>query len=192
MNKKELQKNYRAEYYFDEKGEEKVKYVYVGGTYELSAPKNILLFKVLYCVFVGLCIPAYILPLCFECGAFRQIYFTMPYVFQVFPILYLIWAAYRAVRVSAPYKERAKNTIFIYSKVSCIVGEVLSVAALVSCAVYIVKEGPKGMDYLAIAFTVACAVLFFAVYINLSRAKLNRIDTEKPEQNPEQNPDVIE
>lgn len=180
MDKKELEKNYRAEYFIDEHGEEKVKYVYVGGTYELTAPKNLTLFKVLYCLFVALTVPAYVLPLCFTCGVIRQVYFTLPYALQVLAMLYLAWAAVKVVVNNPPYNEKSRHTIFVYSKVACFAGEILSVGSLIAAAFHIVKNGSTGYDYLAIAFTALLAALFFAVYIIISCAKLNRIEDPTP------------
>lgn len=184
MNKKELRKNYRAEYFIDERGEEKVKYVYVGGTYELTAPDNYLVFKVLFVIFAVVDLAAYIVPLCFECGLFRQIYVVAPYVMRVFSIAYLLWAAYRALRLSSPYKERGKKTIFDYSRVAAVAGEILSVAALIGSAVYLIKHGAEGMDYLAIAGSVAGAAFDFAIYLNIARCKLNRIERQEEDNAP--------
>ena len=187
MDKKELEKNYRAEYFIDEKGEEKVKYVYVGCTYELTAPKNLTLFKVLYCLFVALTIPAYVLPFCFTCGVIRQVYFTLPFALQILAMLYLAWAAFKLVVQTPPYNEKSRHTIFVYSKVACFVGEILSVGSLIAAALHIVKNGSSGYDYLAIAFTALLAALFFAVYIVISCAKLNRLEPPVSEPNQPEN-----
>ena len=178
MSRKRTRSNYRTEYYIDEKGVEQVRYVYIAGTYDFEGSATT--FRALYALFSLLLAVAFVLPLCFATTVYHRIYFTIPYVFQIFCVGGLLWSAYVSLTTKPPYKDKTKRTLFDHGKVFCVIGELLAVAALVSFAVYLLLEGARGYDYAAVSCAAACAVLYFALYLVINGKKLPFTPSEVP------------
>lgn len=182
MNKKQIRRDYENVDYLDEKGRVRTKVRYRGALYALEEPDQMTAFRVLYVLFAAISVPLFVLPLCFDTDVLRTIYFTLPYVAEIFCVFMMVMGAYNVLVRPFPYREEVFSLVFSRAKVSAVACGVLSLVSVATFSVYAGLNGAKGLDYLALGCALSQLAVDVAFVLNVRARKINRIAPPEPSQ----------
>ena len=181
MDKKKLD-DYKNIDYVDASGKVRTDVVYVGKHYVLEKPETYNMFRISFLILTIFILVAYILPLCFKCELTRQMYFTLPFVIQVFAILVLIFGTYNLFAKKQPFNEKTKTMIFTYSQVGCVLGAIVTLVSTIGMVVFIVKGQMTGLDIYGVVCSPVCLALYLAQFANVHFTKtitLNNLQNQE-------------
>lgn len=181
MNRKQIRRDYRNVEYVDDKGKVRTKVEYRGATYAPSEPKRFGAFRIGFAVLTAIGAGAWVAPLCFNSQIMRTIYFTLPYVLQVFALLVMVLGAYNAIAKPLPYREETHVAVVNRTKVGSIAGAALALAAEISFTVYASVEGADGIDFVAMGCAAVLLVAFGATFALVHGVKFDRTEPAKDE-----------
>jgi len=176
MNRKQIRRDYENVDYIDEKGRVRTKVCYRGALYTLEDIDGIVPFRVIYAVLTALSVALFVLPLCFNLDALRTMYFTAFYVPQVFCVFVMGMGAYNVLFTRLPYREEVYSTVFSRAKVGAIALAALSLASVVTFAVFAGLNQAKGLEYLALGCVLGQLLVDVAFVLNIRASAINRIE----------------
>lgn len=177
MSRKQIQKDYLNVDYVDAKGNVKTNVVYNGKLYYPMDNNNLSKLKISYLVLSILSTIMFVLALALDSVSSRTIYFVMPFIFQVFPLGYLIYVTYTLLAKKPPYRQEVYNTCFVNSRGFCVGGIVCSAAAIIGFIICAIMNSLTANDA---AQGVACGVcLITFMYLLGITAKFEISDIAK-------------
>ena len=138
-------KNYKNVDYTDENGKVKTRVEYIGKIFDFENGTKPRLNAVAFPVLTFSAAVFFIVALAVDSAPLRTLYFTIPFIAQIFTLFSLVLTAVKYLTVKSPLEEKDKERLTDKTKTTCLAGIVLTAVCLVC---YVIKLCLKGFDIL--------------------------------------------
>lgn len=176
--------NYKNVDYVDEKGNVKTKVEYAGKTYNVVDDKEYSEYRIMLFVYSLVLVILTVVSLIVDTEIMRTLYFTVPYLFCL-PVLYfLVERCIIAWTSPFPYKEKEKKKITSLP-VHLSIGVILSAVCVVGYIVKTAVDGYGATDILPLGVALMNGVSFFIIRKKGKKVDFAPVEGEDGQNEPE-------